>query len=152
MAERGAAPGRVEAAAVDADHAAAAVADTGAGWDDDAAVAFASLRAAASSSQQETRASLRAAGVPGAGRVRCAFLGQRSPSQAQAYEPHPAQWTVERGARRSHTQVAFRWWLPSGEEREHILRADSAIQRGVQAPWFDDVLLEHRLQRAAEEK
>ena len=124
---------------------------TSAGDPEGSAALLAALRGAAATSQEAARAALRAAGVPGSGKVQCADLGQRSSTEAEHYEARPEKWTVEEGARRSQGEVAYRWRLPTGEERVHSLRADSASRQGVPAPWSAAVVLQHRLGQAAQE-
>ena len=87
---------------------------------------LASLRAADDSSHRAVQDTLRAAGVRCAGKTRCAYLGQASPGQPDAFEPGPAQWVVTPGERRSQTLVAFRWKLPSGGTILQAIRANDA--------------------------
>ena len=68
-----------------------------------------SLRAAVDASHRAVQVALRAAGMRGAGKTRCAYLGQAPPARPDAFEPDPAQWVVTPGERRSHTRVMFRW-------------------------------------------
>ena len=110
-----------------------------------------SLRAAAATSQGETRAVLREAGVHGHAQVRCACVGQCASEELNGDAAQPARWAVHEGARHSQTEVVYRWRLPSGDERLSHVWADHAIKRGIPASWCAAVVLQHRLEEAAAE-
>ena len=115
-----------------------------------AAAVLAALREAAAASQTQTQTALRAASVPGAGRTRCAYLGQRSSGGTDGHEASPSLWTVPEGSWASRTDVEFRWRLPDGSERIQSAAVHHAQARGLPCEWLDGVLLAHRLQQVAQ--
>ena len=117
---------------------------------DESAELLKALRAAAVKSEKRIKITLRAAGVAGAGRSRCVYLGQCCSTQAGQYEPQPQNWVIGTGCWRTQAEVYYRWRLPTGEDKVSIVRADHARQRGVPAPWCAALVLQHRLEKAAE--
>ena len=110
-----------------------------------------SFRAAAATSQDETCAVLREAGVRGRAQVRCADLGQSASEELHEYEPQPAGWAVDAGDGHPQTEVTYPWRLPGGEARLSHVQAHNAIKRGLPASWRAALVLQHRPEELAAE-
>ena len=84
------------------------------------------------------------------GDLKCRYLGQPHPTDAEAYEIEPEKWTRVAGRfQKSHYDVSFEWQLPWGARAVQSVRAENAILRGVPQTQLSATFLLYSLRKAA---